>query len=358
MEKDMLVQPREKPATGFFSLKNTALLFITAVFFCALSAVAAFFVPASFGKPETVGVSVPYGAGLNSITGSLGDAGLLRSRTVFKLAAILTGARSKLKAGEYSFSTSYSMRTILDKLKKGDVVRYSVTVPEGSDLKDIARFLEDAGVADASVFLSLANDRVFLKGLGIDYASAEGLLFPDTYSFIKGEGEKKIIQAMWQRFRDKAPFDISRTYSVYGLSMSGYKLLKLASIIEKESKLDSERPKVASVFYNRMKSPEAYQRRLESCATVRYALDKKTGPITYRDTRVESPYNTYIIIGLPPTPICSPGVKSMEAALRPADTGYRYFVVRENGEHTFSETLAGHEAAKTERKKLLRKNPR
>ena len=92
---------------------------------------------------------------------------------------------------------------------------------------------------------------------------------------------------------------------------------KLASIIEKESKLDEERPKIASVFYNRMKSPEAYQRRLESCATVRYALNKKTGIITYKDTRVNSPYNTYVVLGMPPTPISNPGIKSMEAALNP-----------------------------------------
>jgi UPF0755 protein len=138
---------------------------------------------------------------------------------------------------------------------------------------------------------------------------------------------------------------------VAGLSMSGYKLLKLASIIEKESNLDLERPKVASVFYNRMKSPEAYQRRLESCATVRYALNKKTGAITYKDTKVNSPYNTYVIIGLPPTPISNPGIKSMEAALNPAETNYRYFVVKESGEHTFSETLEQHDSAKEEYKK-------
>ena len=134
--------------------------------------------------------------------------------------------------------------------------------------------------------------------------------------------------------------------------MSGYKALKLASIIEKESKLDEERPIIASVFYNRMKSTEAYQRRLESCATVRYALNKKAGIITYKDTRVDSPYNTYVVLGMPPTPISNPGIKSMEAALHPAETDFRYFVAKDNGEHTFSETLQEHETAKIVNKKL------
>ncbi|HDQ26053.1 MAG TPA: endolytic transglycosylase MltG [bacterium] len=149
---------------------------------------------------------------------------------------------------------------------------------------------------------------------------------------------------MYDRFREKAGLDPKARYNINGMNLSGYSVLKLASIIEKETMLDRERAKVSSVFINRMKSKEAYEKRLESCATVRYALNKKQGALTYRDLRFESPYNTYIYIGLPPTPICNPGVKSIEAALRPAVTDYRYFVLRENGEHTFSRTLEEHNA--------------
>jgi len=129
-------------------------------------------------------------------------------------------------------------------------------------------------------------------------------------------------------------------------------LLTLASIIEKEAQRAEERPIIASVFYNRLRSPEAYQRRLESCPTVRYALNKKSGIITYKDLKVESKYNTYIIIGMPPGPISNPGTASMAAALNPATTNYRYFVAKDDGSHTFSVTLEQHNTAKVINKKL------
>jgi UPF0755 protein len=204
----------------------------------------------------------------------------------------------------------------------------------------------------AGEILAAAGDKAFIKLLGIQTPSAEGLLFPDTYYVIRGETAAKIVQTMYERFRQKSVIDINRTYDIQGYKESGYKALIMASIIEKESRLDAERSMVASVFYNRLKSPEAYQRRLESCATVRYALSKKRGIITYKDLKVDSPYNTYIRIGLPPGPICNPGLESMAAALKPDVTKFRYFVLYDNGEHTFSETLEEHNRAKVMNKKI------
>lgn len=310
-----------------------------------------FFLPTKIGSKDTVRVYIEYGSGFNNAAVQLRDAGLLRDMFVFKVYAVVTGSRARIKAGEYEFSRSENMAAILNRLVKGDVIKYKCVFPEGSDLRDIAAIVEREGLGSAEEFLRLSSDSEFLKSIGIEYKTAEGLLFPDTYFFIRGEGERKIMSVMHARFREKVKIDLKARYNIQGLSLSGYGVIKLASLVEKESKLDTERPKVASVFVNRLKSAEPYQRRLESCATVRYALNKRTGVITYRDLRADSPYNTYIYIGLPPTPICSPGLKSIEAALNPSVTEYRYFVVREAGEHTFSETLEEHNAAKIQNRK-------
>jgi UPF0755 protein len=336
---------------GILAPKN--MLLAAAVIFAGvlLSLAISMAAPGHFFRDGKKVVYVTYGTGFKKISAEFAAAGLLRSRLVFNLYVVVSGSQKKLKAGEYEFSEGDSMLGIVNKLVKGDVLKHRIVIPEGSDLYDIAEILAENKLADSNVFLGLARDKEFLNSIGIPFHYAEGLLFPDTYYFIIGEGEKKMIETMWARFKEKSIIDISKSYDVAGLAMSGYKVLKMASIIEKEAGLDEERPIIASVFYNRMKSTEAYQRRLESCATVRYALNKKTGVITYKDTKVDSPYNTYIVLGMPPTPISNPGIKSMLAALRPASTDYRYFVVKENGEHTFSETLEQHEAAKTAYKK-------
>ncbi|MCX8094096.1 MAG: endolytic transglycosylase MltG, partial [Candidatus Goldbacteria bacterium] len=274
----------------------------------------------------------------------------IRNKKIFELFVILSGNHKKLKAGEYEFKLSESIFTITQKMVKGDVISHKIVIPEGSDIYDIAEILNQQQITDKNNFIRLTKDREFLKSIGIKYKNAEGFLFPDTYDFIKGIDDKTIIKKMYDKFVEKSGIDPEKIYNVNGLSLTGYKVLILASIIEKESKLDSERAKIASVFYNRLKSKEPYMRRLESCATVRYALQKKTGVLTYQDLKVESEYNTYIIIGLPPTPICNPGVKSIDAALKPADTIYRLFDVSENGEHTFSEITEEHNIAKYKNK--------
>jgi UPF0755 protein len=147
-------------------------------------------------------------------------------------------------------------------------------------------------------------------------------------------------------FMQKSPIKLEKDYNIDGYKIKGIRALTLASIIEKEAQRENERAVIASVFYNRLRSPEAYQRRLESCSTVRYALNKKTGHLTYKDLKAQSRYNTYIAIGLPPGPISNPGIRSMRAALDPAKTAYRYFVARDDGSHTFSETLEEHNKAK------------
>lgn len=333
------------PGRLFFTLVLVCLLPLAWVSF-------SFFVPERMPDNAPVRLVIEYGSGFNRAASDMKEAGALRSAFLFKTYAVLTGNRSKIKAGEYEFLPSDNMPAILGKLVRGDVIKYRIVIPEGSEIRDMAAIIEREGLGSAQEFMRLANDREFLKQEGFDYKTAEGLLFPDTYHFIRGIGEKKMIQAMLARFREKVTISLDKKYDIQGLKLSGYYVLKLASLIEKESKLDDERAKVSSVFVNRLKSQEAYEKKMESCATVRYALNKKTGALTYRDLRADSPYNTYIYIGLPPSPICSPGVKSIEAALNPSETKYRYFVVRDEGEHTFSETLEQHNAAKNINRKL------
>jgi|DewCreStandDraft_4_1066084.scaffolds.fasta_scaffold03128_17 UPF0755 protein len=330
----------------FLSKKNILIIIIILFMVFLLSLIISIFLPTRFFNNEYKRVYIIYGSGLKKISKDLYDNGLIRNKKIFEMYVFLSGNHKKLKAGEYEFNFKQSIYDITEKMIRGDVISHKIIIPEGSDIYDIAEILQQNNIAVKDIFLALVKDQEFLRTIGINYKSAEGLLFPDTYNFIKGIDEKTIIKTMYNQFLEKAGLNLEKIYNVYGLSMTGYKILKLASIIEKESKLDSERPKIASVFYNRLKSQEPYMKRLESCATVRYGLQKKTGVLTYQDLKVQSDYNTYIIIGLPPTPICNPGVKSIQAALHPEETNYKYFVVYENGQHTFSETIEEHNAAK------------
>ncbi|MBP7791929.1 MAG: endolytic transglycosylase MltG [Candidatus Goldbacteria bacterium] len=338
----------------FFDKKNIFIIFFILFIGLLFSVAISIFIPGNFLLNKKERIYVVYGSGLKKISRDLYENKLIRNRKIFELYVILTGNHKKLKAGEYEFDSRASIFSITNKMIKGDVISHKIVIPEGSDVYDVADILEQNKIVSRECFINLATDKTFLNSIGIKYKNAEGFLFPDTYNFIKGINEGTIIKIMHERFVEKSGITPEKTYNVSGLNLTGYKVLIMASIIEKESKLDSERAKIASVFYNRLKSSEPYMRRLESCATVRYALHKKTGVLTYQDLKVESDYNTYVIIGLPPTPICNPGVKSIQAALYPENTNYRYFVLRENGEHTFSETMEEHNAAKYKNKIIRR----
>lgn len=334
------------------TIADLMLIVFVSVFVVACSLVAAVFIPVDGIAKQPKEIYITYGTGLKKISNILKSEGLIRNTLAFELYAVATRSNRKYQAGEYEFSGSQSAAEISDKLVKGDVKKHQIVVPEGSDIGDIDRIMSDSGMLKSGNVIAAVADKTFLVSIGIQTQSAEGMLFPDTYYIIRGETPGKIIQTMHERFMQKTAIDINRTYDIQGYKTSGYKVLVMASIIEKESRLDIERFLVSSVFYNRLKSPEAYQRRLESCATVRYALHKKKGIITYKDIKVENPYNTYIRIGLPPGPICNPGIESMAAALNPAISKFRYFVLYENGEHTFSETLEQHNNAKILNKRI------
>jgi UPF0755 protein len=246
----------------------------------------------------------------------------------------LKGADRKLQSGLYRLHTYMSEDSVLLVLSKGKVATITVTIPEGLGLTEIAARLENAGVVDRETFLSLCNDRELLSEFQIPFSSFEGLLFPDTYNLPVGVKADQVIRIMAGRFFEMAEPYLRET--------SLDTLVILASIVEREAYLDSERPIIASVFFNRLKAGMP----LESCATIEYVLPEHKERLTYADLRIPSPYNTYLNAGLPPGPICSPGKTSLEGVAHPAKTEYFYFVSKGDGSHYFSRTASEHEQMK------------
>ncbi len=297
---------------------------------------------------EVVEVSVPAGYGVAGIGRELEKAGAVRSAWAFRIAATLKGEARHLKAGEYEIPRHLSAAQVVDYLVSGKALQRRVTMPEGLSAYQMGQRLADRKLADAAVFLKLALDPAEAKKRGVNAPSLEGFLFPDSYQFARGLPESQIIDMMLARFREKVPDKLLAKGAALGLRP--LQVLTLASLIEKEARAAAERPKVARVFLNR----KIKKMRLESCATVRYALNKYRGPIYFKDLDVVSRYNTYRHAGLPPGPIASPGLASIEAAVAPDDGDWLFFVVSKDGQHHFSKNFEEHKKAKFDRKRGLR----
>jgi UPF0755 protein len=262
--------------------------------------------------------------------------GLVRSSLAFRLLARLEKKDTQIKAGEYDLRPSMTPQEILDKMVRGDTIPRRATVREGMTLVDIARVFEEAGIVDRGSFNKALADTDLLKEEGVQVNSFEGYLFPETYNFKRNTQARTVIKAMHEQLKKRwlSEWD-SR---VVELDMSRHSILTLASIIEKESGNFDEQPIVSSVFHNRLK----INMRLQADPTVIYGIKDFNGNITKKDLQTETPYNTYVISGLPPGPIANPGITAIKAALYPAETKYLYFVGNGDGRHVFSETLDRH----------------
>ncbi|KMT21311.1 endolytic transglycosylase MltG [Clostridium cylindrosporum] len=245
-----------------------------------------------------------------------------------------------VKPGTYKFSTSVSVKSMLDSIA-GDKVNgdylIKVTIPEGFTAVQIAnKLVSDGVITDKNSFMNEINKGDFSSFKFISTASEgrpirlEGYLYPDTYEFRKGSSNQEIINAMLESYEDNA-YPIVKE-GAKRLSVGEDEILKMASVIEKEARSDEERPIISGVFYNRLKS----KMRLQSCATVLYALGRHKDKLYYKDLEVNSPYNTYRNIGLPIGPISNPGIKSLKAAADPKSHDYIYFVLQNNGKHFFT----------------------
>lgn len=284
-------------------------------------------------------VTIAPGEGFRTIARRLHDLGLIQSPLKFRLYARLSGIHRKIQAGEFQLYGTMTPRQILNTLVEGKVRLYRVTIPEGYTLRQIAQAIAQAGFGDADAFYQIATDPAFAREQEIEGQSLEGYLFPDTYYFPKGFAQTKIIKAMLQRFRDAISDDWRARAEVLGMHL--HEVVTLASIIEKETGDPAERPLIASVFHNRL----AKGMRLETDPTVIYGIADFDGNLTRKHLRTPTPYNTYVIKGLPPGPIASPGHAALEAALYPAETDYLFFVSRKDSTHQFSSNLKDHQEA-------------
>jgi len=305
--------------------------------------------PSGPGGPDQI-FMVREGATLTQIADSLEKRKIIANKTLLLLWGRIAGYGARIKAGEYRLNSNMPPLHVLDILSKGMVITHSVTIPEGFDIPQIAQELDKKGLAEGAQFLALATDPDMAGKYGLSGPSLEGYLYPDTYRVSRGQPASSIIDMMVNRFFDIIS-PLSETIRASGMTLD--QIITLASVIEKETGQGEERPIIASVFLNRLKRGM----RLESDPTVIYGIRDFNGNLTKRDLAQSTPYNTYVIRGLPPGPIASPGKDAIHAVLFPAKTDYLYFVSKNDGTHQFSRTLAEHNrAVNTYQKKSRRKN--
>ncbi|QEN05891.1 endolytic transglycosylase MltG [Thiospirochaeta perfilievii] len=298
---------------------------------------------------KKVSFFVEKGETLSSISSHLYEKSLIKDELVFKYYGIYKKYDAKLKEGEYEISPSHSVEEIYAILLEGRQQLISVTIPEGYTSSKIAKILEDKGVVSSDEFLEAIKNKNLLEVFNIPFDTAEGFLFPDTYSFQEDYPALLVVQSFLKNFF-KNMDEIYPSYTKLTPKQLADKVI-LASIVEREYKSRSEVKKIASVFYNRLDKGMM----LQSCATVMYVLTEEMGQdhrdrLFFDDLEVPSDYNTYQHVGLPPGAISNPGYYALEAAFHPDNTDFIFFVVRDRdkGLHRFSSKYSDHEAARLE----------
>ena len=296
------------------------------------------------GPPSTakqIEVVIPSRASLSEIKTILAENKVIKDDPRFSMLALLTGAAARLQAGEFAFEPGRKPLEVIEQIKKGKVLYHALTIPEGTEMVKIAGMLAADGWIDLQHFLDLTHDPEMLENLGINADSMEGYLFPDTFYLSRGQqDEAGLIRMMVQR-HFQVYNDIVKDAANDLPSLSHHEIITLASIVEKETGNPEERQLVASVFLNRLQRGM----RLQADPTVRYGLKDNEGPLTQEELKTPTPYNTYIISGLPPGPITNPGKAAIEAVVSPAHTDYLFFVAKDETGHHFSRSLEEHNRA-------------
>ncbi|MBK5277156.1 MAG: endolytic transglycosylase MltG [Desulfuromonadales bacterium] len=284
-------------------------------------------------------ISFPSGSGIRKLAAELKVGGIIRSSWHFVLVTRLRGAAHRLKAGDYRFNDGMTPDVILKKLVAGDVDYRKFSLPEGYSIYQAAELLDQKGYFTKSDFLGKCRDRALLAGLGVAEASVEGYLYPATYNLSRGGTVEQLISQMVEQSDKKYAELTAKGGGAAGLSR--HAVVTLASLIEKEAVSSAEKPLISSVFHNRLRIGMP----LQSDPTAVYGVRAFAGKVTKADIERPSPYNTYLVKGLPPGPIGNSGADAIEAALHPAATQYLYFVARQDGTHQFSRTLEEHNRA-------------
>jgi UPF0755 protein len=284
-------------------------------------------------------VTLPPGTPAGAMVERLAQAGVVRSPAVVRAWVTVTGSAGRLRAGTYRFDRPLSPLEVLRKIEAGEVLVQAVTIPEGLDLDEIAGRLAEAGFGTRERFLGCFRDPRPIRDLDATAPDLEGYLFPDTYHFPVGETPQRITEAMVRQFRQVADPAFREQGAALGLTLR--QVVTLASLIEEETSLALERPRISQVFHNRL----AAGMRLECDPTVLYGLKRTGQPVSRlysKHLKLPTPWNTYVHAGLPPGPICNPGRASLEAALRPAAGDALFFVAAPGGGHRFSRDLKSH----------------
>ena len=294
---------------------------------------------------EPVSITIPDGSGTKTIAGILKDNGVIRSESAFVRYVKRNGLGQDLRSGSYTFSGEQSLADVCSALKKGRcyATEVRVTIPEGLTVEQTAEVFAEKGLVDKDKFIDYTLNGDF----PYDYLPPkgtperlEGFLFPETYQISTSWDEEDIVNMLLRQFDKVFTEEWREKAAADGRSI--YEVVTLASIVEREAKVAGDRPIIAGVFLNRLD----IGMKLESCATVQYALGEVKPVLLYKDLEIDSPYNTYKNQGLTPTPIAAPGRASLEAALYPTDSDYLFFLAKPDGSHYFSKTLAEHNAAK------------
>ena len=287
-----------------------------------------------------------------AIADKLHEAGIVRYPFLFRLYAKFSNAEEKINPGSYEVKGTMDYRALVSAMRSTSSYRavVSVTIPEGFTVEQILLRLSDHGVNTYENLLDVCEnydfEYSFLEGLPAGKNRLEGYLFPDTYNFYVNENPVSAINKLLANFNRKMTQSLRDKIDQSGYSMR--EILTIASLIEKEAANNDERGKISSVIHNRLNSKNL--RLLQIDATIQYVLPERKGLLTREDTLIESPYNTYKYEGLPPGPICNPGIASIKAALNPDDTKFYYYALTEEGVHAFSRTAEEHQ-------KVIEANP-
>lgn len=305
------------------------------------------------GFRDSVLVNLPRGSSTRQIAAELASRGVLAAPWTF-LALRVLHPSVRLQAGEYEFTAAASPATIFDRIRRGDVHRYEITIPEGSNRFDIARIVASrVNFISEGDFNAVAANPKPIADLAPQAESLEGYLFPSTYQITRSTTAAQLARIMTDQFRAEWKRVAAQNPTA---AANVHSLVTLASLVEKETGVPDERPTVASVYTNRLSKGM----RLECDPTTIYAAilqNRYKGVIHRSDLDSEHPYNTYRHTGLPPGPIANPGHASLAAALKPAETAYIFFVAKPDGSgrHQFSENLAAHERAVADYRRGVKK---
>jgi UPF0755 protein len=333
---------RSRPSGGYWGRRLLAILALLAIP-TALYLINATFQPFHGEGTGSVGIKVPEGADAGAIGDLLAAKGVVASGTFFELNATLTGRRGGLRPGDYTLRQDMSYGDAIDALTKGPKVRVvptvNVTVPEGPSIRETAPIVDKAPLKGS--YMKAASEprvlrRVRRLGAPRSTRTVEGFLFPATYTLVDGSPARDLVSKQLAAFKNNfAKVDMKYARSK---NLTRYDVLIIASLVEREAQLARERPLIASVIYNRLRDGTP----LGIDATIRYEIQNWSRPLRVSELETDSPYNTRLRRGLPPTPIGNPGLASLKAAAKPARTEYIFFVRKpgDSGEHAFSETNA------------------